>query len=493
MASYDLVLRDATIYDGTGGTPFVGDVAVQGDRIAAVGQVQGVGAVDVAARGLRLAPGFIDVHAHDDFAALLQPELPYKLLQGVTTVIVGNCGMGVAPYGQAVELARSFEPECRLPTWEGHAGYLALLETAPSSANVAALAGHNGMRAAVMGADAARPADDKELSKLEGLLDEALAAGVLGLSTGLVYEPGRHADSVELVALARRLGPRGLYTTHLRNEGLGLLSALEEALQLVEESGVGLQLSHHKASGRSSWGRVVESLARVDEARQRGFDVWLDQYPYTAGSTLLSNLVTRGALDVRDGLVELRPEDVVLSAVAGHPKLEGSSLARLAAEWRTSAATAAERLLALDRSAWVVAHSMCEEDVRRVLQHPATMIGSDGIPQRSGRPHPRLSGTFPRVLGHYARDEGVLTLEMALWKMTGLPAARFGLQDRGRIAPGYFADLILFSEEFRDAATYEEPRRCPPGVHAVYVNGRIVVRDGVHLGTRPGRVLRRVA
>jgi N-acyl-D-amino-acid deacylase len=493
MATYDLVIRGATVYDGTGGAPFVADVAVQGDRIAAVGQVPELGAVERPAAGLRLAPGFIDVHAHDDFAALLQPELPYKLLQGVTTVVVGNCGMGAAPFRPALELARSFEPECQLPRWEGYAGYLGLLEAAPPSANIAVLAGHNAMRAEVMGTDGARAATAQELSDMQALLEEALSAGVLGLSTGLVYEPGRHAEPEELVALTRRLGPRGLYTTHLRSEGSGLLAAVEEALHVAEESGAGLQLSHHKASGRSSWGRVVDSLARVDAARRQGVDVWLDAYPYTAGSTLLSNLVARGALEARDGALELRPEDVVVSAMAAHPELEGASLARLAEEWQTSAAAAAERLLVLERSTWVIAHSMCEQDVRRVLQHPAVMIGSDGIPQRSGRPHPRLAGAFPRVFCHYAEREGVLTPETAVWKMTGLPATRFGLQDRGRIASGCFADLILFSPEFRDRATFDDPRQSPAGVHAVYVNGRVVVQDGVHLGTRPGRVLRRAA
>lgn len=498
MADYDLVIRGAHVYDGSGDEPRSMDVAVSGDRIAAVGRGLGTGAVEVDARGRSLAPGFIDVHSHDDFAALLEPELPFKLSQGVTTEIVGNCGMGAAPWAAALEWARSFEPNCELPSWEGHAGYLERLEGEPPSANVAVLAGHNTLRAEVLGADAARPASGREVARMEGLLDEALAAGALGLSTGLVYEPGRFAEPEEVEALVRRLGAGGIYTTHLRSEGAALLEAVEEALTVSERAGVSLQLSHHKASGRPHWGRTERSLARVDAARARGQRVWLDVYPYTASSTLLSAVIARGALgrggssERADEAPELLPEDVVLSSVPSWVDIEGKSLAGLAELWQLDATSAAERVLRREPRAWVVLHSMSESDVRAVLRHPCTMIGSDGIPQWSGRPHPRLYGTFPRVLGHYARQEAVLSLSLAIHKMTGLPAQRFGLEGRGRIAAGYFADLVVFdADRILDRATFEEPRRAPLGVHSVYVNGRAVVRDGQHLGTRPGRVLRR--
>lgn len=493
-ALFDVVFRGCSVYDGSGAPPVVADVAVADDRVARVGAVPERGGVEVPARGLCLAPGFIDVHSHDDFAALLEPGLPFKLLQGVTTEIVGNCGMGAAPFGPALELARSFHPDCQLPAWEGYRGYFERLEAEPPSANVAVLAGHGSIRAEVLGSTSARPASAAEQARLGHALGEALEAGVLGMSTGLIYDPGRHATAAEVLELARQLGAGGLYTTHVRSEADALLEAVEEALDVGERAGVSIQLSHHKASGRNNWGRVVETLALVEAARANGRDVWLDQYPYTASSTGLAAVLASGSLRGHGRMGELRPQDVVLAAVTGHPEWEGSSVAEVARHWQVDPQKAAQRVLDADPHAWVVVHGMCEEDVRRVLRHPATMIGSDGIPQSLGRPHPRLYGAFPRVLGHYARDEQVLPLEQAIFKMTGLPAARFGLRGRGVIAPGNFADLVLFDPAVvLDTATFDEPRRYPAGVHDVYVNGRAVVRQGRHLGTRPGRALRRAA
>lgn len=314
------------------------------------------------------------------------------------------------------------------------------------------------------------------------------------MSSGLIYEPGCHALAEELWALARRLPSNASYTTHIRNEADLLVEAVQEALELCEQTGARLQLSHHKANGRNNWGRVVESLALVDAARARGRDVWLDVYPYAAGSTLLSAVVASGRLTGQSSMGTILPDDVVLASVAGRPELEGRALGELSHRWGLDVSAATRRVLEADADSWVVIHGMCEEDVRRVLRHPASMIGSDGIPRPGGRPHPRLYGTFPRVLGHYARDAGVLSLEAAIYKMTDLPARCFGLHRRGRIAPGYFADLVLFDPAtLRDGSTFEEPRRPPRGLYDVYVNGRAVVRRGQHLGTRPGRALRRAA
>ncbi len=494
---HDLVIRGAEIYDGSGGPTFRGDVAVDDERISSVrshdaGGLVERGGVEVQADGLALAPGFIDVHAHDDFAALFEPELPFKVLQGVTTEVVGNCGMGAAPFGPAQDVLRVFHPGRALPAWQGFAGFFERLESEPASVNLAVLAGHGTLRGEVM-PGARRPADSGERLAWRRLLAEALDAGVVGLSSGLIYEPGRHADRTELFELAVDLErEHALYTTHLRSESDGLLEAVDEAIELCERSGVGLQLSHHKAYGRRNWGRVGSSLERIDAARARGLDVALDQYPYTAGSTLLSSVVSRGAIDAAEsGQSELRAEDVAVASALGHPELEGKTLAELLADWGMTAREAAERLLSFDTDCWVVVHAMCEDDVRRVLRHPATMIGSDGIPNERGRPHPRLFGTFPRVLGHYARREGQLSLAEAIHKMTGLPAQRFRLSGRGHVSAGSFADLVLFDPNtIVDQATFEDPRQPPQGIKAVWVNGRLVVRDLQHLRTRPGRVLR---
>lgn len=494
---HDLVIRGASVYDGTGAKPFLADVAVNDDRIAAVtpldsGGIVERGGVEEEARGLALSPGFIDVHSHDDFAALLTPELPFKLLQGVTTEIVGNCGMGVAPFGAAQELLRAFHPGKELSAWDGYHGFFARLDAEPPSANLAVLCGHGTLRGEVM-PNGARVADAGERLELRRLLSEALDAGSIGLSTGLIYEPGKHADRLELVELARELGPLGaLYTTHLRNEADELLDAVQEAIDVCQAAGASLQLSHHKAHGRNNWGRVNESLALVDEARGRGLDVWLDQYPYTAGSTLLRAVLASGSIGAPGKLGRLKPEDVVIASVSGSPELDGKNLGELAIRWGLDVHATAERVLGIDADCWVVVHAMSEDDVQRVMRHPATLIGSDGIPTESGRPHPRLHGTFPRVLGHYGRDLGLFSLEEAIHKMTGLSARRFGLENRGVIAPSAFADFVLFdAASVVDVATFEDPRRDPRGIAAVYVNGRRVVHQGHHTGARPGRALRR--
>jgi len=486
----DLVIRDATLLDGSGAPPVRGDLAVRDDRIVAVGEVPERGGREIQAGGRALAPGFIDCHTHDDFAAVLHPDMAFKVLGGVTTCIVGNCGMGAAPWPQAQAMARAFHPRHELPEWHGYHGYVEHLEREPPSVHVGFLVGHGTLRAAAMGGDA-RPPTDAELAHMRDGLHEGLDAGAVGLSTGLVYEPGRHAATDELVELASELRDAGgLYATHMRNEADRLLEAVDEAISIGERAGVPVQISHHKAAGRPNWGRVRESLARLEAARARGIDVHADQYPYTAGSTILSAVVG-GA---RGGLGGVQGDDIVIAGTAAHPEWEGRSLASLAAERGEDWLATADRVLAAEPGATVVMHSMSEDDVRTVLVHPTTMIGSDGLPTVEGRPHPRLYGTFARVLGHYARDEGLLPLAEAVHRMTGLPAAKFGLSDRGRLVPGAAADLVLFdASRIVDRGTYEEPHQPPEGIAGVWVAGREVVREGRHLGARPGQVLARAA
>jgi len=324
---------------------------------------------------------------------------------------------------------------------------------------------------------------------------EGVEAGAVGLSTGLIYEPGRYARTDEIVALARELGKDGgLYATHMRNEADGLLDAVREAIEVGERAGVPVQISHHKASGRNNWGRVRDSLALIEAARARGADVTADQYPYTAGSTSLHAVIQNGAFrhDSPGGLGTLSAREVLIASAPPRPAWEGQTLAALAAQWRLADEEAARRVVAeTGEGCFVVVFTMDETDVRNVLAHPTTMIGSDGVPA-GGKPHPRLYGCFPRVLGHYTRDERVLDLPAAIHKMTGMPAAKFRLADRGVVRPGAYADLVVFDPaRIRDVATYEDPCRFPDGLRAVYVNGTAVARDGAHTGARPGRVLRR--
>ena len=492
----DLVIRGATVFDGTGADGVVADVAVRDGRIAAVGDdaAGATGGVEVQGAGLALVPGFIDVHSHDDFAVFLTPEMDFKVGQGVTTDVVGNCGLGAAPFHRAASYLGFFNATDRrgdLPKWDGYASYLDAIDADPPSVNVAVLAGHGTIRLGAMGIER-RPATEVEFRAMREMVGEAIDGGVVGLSTGLIYEPGRYAPTEELVDLASTMaGSGGLYATHMRNEGDTLPEAVAEAIRIGREGGVPVQISHHKATGRSNWGRVAESLALIEQARADGLDVTADQYPYTAGSTSLYAVMQNareGQNSIGDGT-----DEIVLASAPTRPEWEGRSLTELGAEWGCSAMEAGQRALTeLGETGVVIIHSMCDDDVRTVMRHPTTMIGSDGVPTLGGKPHPRLYGTFARVLGHYARDNGVLPLGEAIHRMTGMPAAKFGLHDRGVIAPGRAADLVLFDPAaIDDVATYESPRRHPRGIHTVWVNGTAVFGAGEHTGARPGRALRR--
>ncbi len=489
MARADVVIRGATVYDGLGSPGTEQDVTIIGDRIdEAAPSLDRDAARAIDASGLALAPGFIDVHTHDDLAVLLTPGMECKVMQGVTTDVVGNCGMGAAPYGVSASMFRTIHPDGDIPEWDVYAGYLDLLDRDPASLNVAVLIGHGSVRASVMGIQR-RAATTDELDRMAAVVDEGVAAGAVGLSSGLIYEPGRYAPTAELIALASRLRGRGLYASHIRNEGEQLLDAVAEAIRIGEEAGVPVQISHHKASGRAAWGLVGRSIGLIDAARDRGVDVTTDQYPYTAGSTLLQAVMQN--LSETSGLGGVEPGDIVIASTLHHPQWEGVDLATLGGELGCPQDEAGFRVLDVEPAATVVLFSMDEADVRTVMRHPVTMIGSDGIPS-PGKPHPRLYGTFPRVLGRYGRELGVLTMEAAVQRMTGLPAEKFGLADRGVIRPGAFADLVLFDPQtILDRATYENPRQYPGGIVSVWVNGAEVVKDGAHTGVRPGRTLRR--
>lgn len=490
----DTVIRDVTVYDGSGGAPFAADVGVEGDRIARVGDASGDADREIAGEGLALAPGFIDVHTHDDFAALIHRDMAFKALGGVTTCIVGNCGFGAAPFAQAALMARAFHPNDALPPYEGYAGYLAHLDAHPPGVNVGVLAGHGTIRLAAVKGGASVP-EAGEMAEMKRLLCEGLEAGVLGLSTGLIYEPGRRAQTEEIIELATEMhGTGGLYATHMRDEGTGLLESVAEAIRIGEGAGVPVQISHHKATGRASWGLVTESLRLIERAQAAGMDVHADQYPYTAGSTVLGAVVQNLMVgeDSDRGSSVGTAADVVIASADGRAEWEGRSLEVLAREFGGTAKEAADRVLAAVPGATVILHGMSEDDVRTVLAHPSTMVGSDGIPTLEGKPHPRLYNTFARVLGHYARDLGVLSLEEAVRRMTGFSADKFGLTDRGYVREGYFADLVLFdAATVIDRGTFEDPNQYPDGIACVLVNGEEVARSGRSTGALPGRALRR--
>lgn len=490
----DLVIRGGLVLDGTGAPPQHADVVVEAGVITGISEDSAEQARDeIDATGMVVTPGFIDVHSHDDVVVLTEPDVPFKTRQGVTTEIVGNCGFGPAPYDTAMATFGSWHAEAAaLPAWTGHAGYVGRLAGQPPALNVAFLVGHGVVRQAVLGLDPRPPGDD-ERRAMEALVEEGMRAGAVGLSTGLIYEPGRFATTAEIVDLARVAARHGgVYASHIRNEGGGLLDAIAEAIAIGEAAGAAVQISHHKASGRANWGKVSESLALIEEARLRGVVVHADQYPYTAGCTFLAAVIDAGALDGVNGPIgTVDPADVRITAAPAHPEWEGQTLAAIAAERGGAGADVAREIVAEQGHAVMVTVDMMDEaDIRTVLAHETTMIGSDGDPAGS-HPHPRLYGTFPRVLGRYAREEAVLPLAVAVHRMTGLPARAFRLEGRGVLRPGACADINVFdADTVADVGTYDDPRRYPTGISAVVVNGEAVVRDGAPTGARPGRPVR---
>ena len=494
MSGFDIVIRNAAVFDGTGAPPFNASVAIRGDRIVSVGEIADKGGVEIDAAGRALCPGFIDVHSHDDYAVLLTPAMDFKVMQGVTTDVVGNCGMGAAPNPAGSRFFLTLHGgSANVPPWTDYRGYLRALDANPPSINVAVLAGHGTLRMGAMGNEKRVPSA-AEMGKMRDWLRDAIDAGVVGLSTGLIYEPGRYARTEEIVELAREMrGSGALYASHMRNEGRALLDSVRETIRIGEEAQVAVQISHHKASGRENWGLVRQSLELIEQSRKGGVDVTADQYPYTSGSTVLSAVVLNGGLDEAPagGMGRVAPEQILIASIPKRPEWEGKTLKALSDEMALGAGDAARRIIKEEPGTVVIMESMCEDDVRMVLRHPTTMIGSDGLPM-GGKPHPRLYGTFPRVLGRYARDGGLMKLEEAVHRMTAMPAEKFHLRDRGLIREGAFADLVIFEPAaILDTATYSDPRRYPSGINEVFVNGAAVVRDGEHRGIRPGRALRR--
>ena len=486
MPLYDLVIRNGLLVDGSGVPPRAADVAIAGETVAAIGTVVDRGRAELDARGLIVAPGFIDVHSHDDRAVIEQPELPFKLRQGVTTDIIGNCGWALAPRSPAndAHAPALFGPFAMEMEWTDFASYFQRLEDAAPACNVGALIGHGAVRLAVMGMEARPPGSD-ELAEMSALVEAGMDAGALGLSSGLTYEPAVHASTAELIELARPAAAAGgLYASHLRNEGDYLLEAVDEAIQIGREAVCPVQISHHKAMGRRNWGKIDRSIATIDQAVRAGIDVTTDVYPYAASSTILGAVAAQGIEDGEDAA------GITIASTKAGVGLEGESLAALASAWSLTAADAAGRIVEADPATIVIRRGMDEDDVCSALSYERAMIGSDGIPG-AGKPHPRLYGTFARVLGHYARDQQLFSIEEAVRRMTALPARQFKLARRGQLRLGWAADIVCFElETVDDRATYEDPRRYPAGIVHVVVNGSIVVQDGEQLPARPGRFLR---
>ncbi len=501
---YDVVLAGGTIIDGTGSPGFLGDVAIRGDRILAVsrGDVERAGAEQVIdVTGKVVAPGFIDIHSH--LSPLLRlPEGESKARQGVTTVLGGPDGSSPWPLGIYLDSAAALGV----------------------GINVAMLVGHNTIRGAVMGMDDRAPTAD-ELAEMQEMVRQAMAEGAWGLSTGLRYLPGAFSDVDEVVALAEIAGRSGgIYTSHLREEALNLIAGVTEAIEIGRRADIPIVLTHHKVVGQPMWGSSERTLAMVDSANAAGRRIRIDQYPYTATYTGIRILVPPWALGGGNAAFFQRLEDPVLrdsitagivfnltndrggndlsrvqfARVSWMPELEGRTLGDWA-EMRGMPPTmeaGAELVIDVVRrgGASAIYHVLDEADVQTIMQHPMTAIASDGrlVQPGEGQPHPRWYGTFPRVLGEYVREKGVITLEEAVRKMTSLPADHIGLPERGVLAEGMIADVVVFDPEtVADRATFQDPHQYPAGIDWVIVNGVVAVEDGSFRDARGGRILRR--
>jgi N-acyl-D-amino-acid deacylase len=473
MARADLIFRNATIYDGSGADPVTGDVAISNGKIAAIGALASMSAdKEIDAKGKALSPGFIDVHTHDDRYVLEQPSVPAKASQGVTTVVIGNCGFSMAPYTRpGIDKHDWFvnSEETKFQTIEA---FHDRLRKTPPALNVATLVGHNTLRMNCV-AEIDKPASDKQIAAMQGQMREAMQAGATGMSSGLFYPPGRAAPGSEVAALASAMNGKGIYTAHIRDERESVLDSIEEAAAIAREAKVKLIVSHHKTAGRTNFGRTRETLPLIEKLQAKQ-PMGLDVYPYTASSTILLPDYVESA------------DRVTITWCRGRPEFSGRDIDEVARELGLSTR---KEVVAAVSPAGAIYFQMDEADVQRVLAYPRAMVGSDGLPWDS-IPHPRLWGTFPRVLGHYAREIKLLKMQEAIHRMTGLPASEFGFQGRGLIKEGYSADLVLFDPNtIIDTATFEKPEQAAKGIEVVVNNGMVIWKDGKETGERAGQIL----
>ncbi|MEM1699282.1 MAG: D-aminoacylase [Sulfolobales archaeon] len=521
VSKFDLIVKRGIVIDGSGSPPFRADVGILGDSIRSIGDLSGSFAERVIdASDLIVAPGFIDILNHSDISVFELPTADNYVLQGVTTIVVGNCGSSPAPLTdinrhEYVSMLRSTRPDVAV-TWSSFSEYLAALESLRPSINIAALVGNGTIRAAVLGYEDVRPSD-RDIEVMRELVREAMEAGAFGISSGLRYVPSMFADKKEIVELAKVVAKYGgIYATHMRNQSLGLLDSIVESIEVGLDSGVSVQISHLKASGRASWGKTSKALALISDYASRGYDVSADAYPYEAYSMgLLALLPPEYRSGSREEVLkklrnsdvveklrtefatEIHWEDVQIACSPSNPRLEGMRVTRVAQELGVDPVEAVVKLLIDDNLATrIVGFTMNPEEVDEVISHPPVAIGSDGSITKFGvgKPHPRSYGTFPRVIARYVREKKTLSLPEAVRKMTSPPARKLGVWDKGLIRPGLKADIVVFDYyTIEDTATYTDPHRYPRGIKYVIVNGRVIVEDGViDYKQREGAVLRKV-
>jgi N-acyl-D-amino-acid deacylase len=525
----DFLIKNATIIDGTGSAGYPVDIGIQGDRIVAIGGLSQAEAGEIiSAQGMVVAPGFIDMHSHADFSLPISPTANSKIHQGVTFELVGNCGISPAPIDDQSRQSAMANSILDGPgmdwAWDTFNSYLDRLRTTGISVNVGALVGHGTIRSLVMGEGDGLP-NENQIDKMKNEVRLAMQAGAFGLSTGLIYPPNVYSSTDEIVALARCAADEGgIYASHIRGEADTVLKAVDEAIEIGKRANIPVEISHLKAKFHPNWHKMSIILEKIEKARAVGLDVTADMYPYTALNTSLSALLppwvhvggknamlhrlqneidrARIRQDLSAVAVQDQPgywERTFISACPKQADFEGRHLQDLAAEIGVSPETAVmDILIEVESNVEMIQFLMSDENLELGLRSPNVMIGSDGEgrsaegPLAVGKPHPRNYGTFPRVLGHYVREKKLFSLEEAVYKMTGLPAEKLHLHQRGLLKPGFFADVVIFDPEtVADRATFIQPHQYPAGIPTVFVNGKVVIREGKHTQARPGRCLKK--
>jgi len=539
---FDIVIQNGSVVDGSGKRRFQADIAIKNGRIADIApQIESEAQVFINAKGNAVSPGFIDMHSHSDFTLLVHPEAESKVRQGVTTELVGNCGGSPAPvpdehfddFMQYMVGLGNLYKNVLTPqdwNWKTMTQFSDELETSGIALNVAPLVGHSTLRCGVMGYNSGPPTPE-ELNQMKRLLEKELDQGAFGMSAGLIYHPGAFANRDELAQLAAIIRSyEGVFTVHMRSEGNNLLEAIDEAIYVGEKSGASVEISHLKCELPVNWGNASTALNRINQARDKGYRIDFDQYPYRAYQTGLLEIfptwakehgadrmitvlrdqklrhkvikdMTQPPYDWENPMDGLDWDHIHLNGFnrQRNQVLEGLTVAQIAEQLSTEPLEAIFRLFTEERGALsMIVFSMDEDEVIEIMQHPAGMIGSDGCsvapygPTGTRKVHPRFYGTFPRVLGRYVREKKVLSLEQAVHKMTGLPARKLQFSDRGLLKKGFQADIVVFDENLiADTATFENPHQYPAGIHFVLVNGQVVISNGEHTGKLPGKFLKR--
>ena len=531
---FDIVIKEGEIFDGAGNPPFKADIGIKGGKIIKIGDITEKGSTTINADGLVVSPGFIDMHNHADHAILAFPNAECYIMQGVTTSLVGNCGLSMAPINSDnLELTKSYLfPFLRADfdykwDWRTSKEYFEKIQRNGTAINLAPLVGQGTLRIAVKGFEMTR-ASREEMDTMKTILKQELEEGAFGLSTGLVYPPGSYSTTEELIELTAVLQKFNvLYTTHLRNESDELLESVEEAIKIGEENGISVEISHHKAIGKANWGKVKDSLKLLESARQRGVDINCDVYPYTAAMTTVSSLlppwtleggvekmlvrlnnqeerlkiekdITEGKMKGENWIKEIGWENIMIAECPLDKDAEGKSLETIFKErnqFHQPFKALFDWLIKIKGESTMVFFCMDEEDVKTVISSPLSTIVSDSwviAPSGGGKPHPRGYGSFSRFLGKYVREEKTLTLEEAIKKITSLPANKIGLKDRGTLKEGYWADITIFNkDEIKDKATFDNPHQYSEGVYYVIINGQLAVDNGEITGKKSGKILKK--